>query len=113
MKTKPTFYLTISIILLCILAIQVGCKKDNDDPVKKKYVWAVGHADSTNYALIYFSDNGGENWVRQGEGQAALKDINIYDVWAVDENTVWAVGGHEDGGNPRGFIARTTFALHL
>jgi len=73
------------------MVIQVGCKKDNNDPEKKKYVWAVGNVDSTNYALIYFSDNGGENWTRQGEGQNALKDININDVWAVDENTVWAV----------------------
>ena len=91
MKTKFTFYVTISIILLCILTIQVGCKKDNNDPEKKKYVWAVGSADSTNYALIYFSDNGGENWVRQGEGQDALKGVELTDVWAIDENTVWAI----------------------
>ena len=91
MKTKSTFYVTLSIILLCILAIQVGCKKDNDAPDKKKYVWAVGSPDSTNYALIYFSDNGGENWVRQGEGQDALLGLDLADVWAVDENTVWAV----------------------
>ena len=91
MKTKSTFYVTLSIILLCILAIQVGCKKDNDNPDKKKYVWAVGSPDSTNYALICFSDNGGLNWVRQGEGQDALQGIDLTDIWAVDENTVWAV----------------------
>ncbi len=91
MKTKFIFYVTLSIILLCILAIQVGCKKDKDYPENKKYVWAVGSHDSTNYALIYFSDNGGENWVRQGEGQPALQVVDLMDVWVVDENTVWAV----------------------
>jgi len=42
-------------------------------------------------AFIYFSDNGGENWVRQGADQTALQGIDVNDVWAVDENTVWAV----------------------
>ena len=93
MKTKKLFFTIISLALLSILAIQFGCKKDDPEPVKKKYVWAVGDADSTDYALIYFSADGGENWVRQGEGQAAIKGIGIVDVWAVDENTVWAVAG--------------------
>lgn len=87
-----THYTTLFIILIVALSIQIGCKKEDNNPDKLKYVWAVGNYDTTtNHALIYFSDNGGENWVRQGEGQAALKDININDVWAVDENTVWAV----------------------
>jgi photosystem II stability/assembly factor-like uncharacterized protein len=29
--------------------------------------------------------------VRQGQGSSALKDIDIWDIWAVDENKVWAV----------------------
>jgi len=32
-----------------------------------------------------FSDNGGENWVRQGADQTALQGIDVNDVWAVDE----------------------------
>ena len=92
MKTKYSFYTIISIIVLSILAIQPGCKKDNPVVVKKKNVWAVGSADSTNYALIYFSADGGENWMRQGEGQAALQGAYLNDVWAVDENVVWAIG---------------------
>ena len=83
---------TLVIIALVLFTLNT-CKKDDPqpDPVKMKYVWAVGSHDSTNYALIYFSDNGGENWVRQGEGQDALQGIDLNDVWAVDENTVWAV----------------------
>lgn len=93
MTTKNILYTTISIVLLSILAIQFGCKKDGPEPnpVNKKYVWAVGFADSTNYGLLYFSADGGENWTRQGEGQTALQGIGLTDVWAVDENTVWAV----------------------
>ena len=93
MNRKTTFYSTITLVLLSILAIQFGCKKNDPEPapIKNKYVWAVGFADSTNYALIYFSADGGETWIRQGEGQAALKEIDIMDVWAVDENTVWAI----------------------
>lgn len=83
----------ISVVLFCTLITLLGCKKSNDNtpPLKKKYVWAVGNLDSTNYALIYFSADGGENWIRQGEGQAALKGAILNDVWAIDENTVWVV----------------------
>ena len=91
MKTKSVYSLALFFVLFCSLIILLGCKKDNNDPNKKKYVWAVGNADSTNYGLIYFSDNGGENWVRQGADQTALQGIDVNDVWAVDENTVWAV----------------------
>ena len=55
-------------------------------------VWVVGYPDSTNYGTILFSADGGDKWVRQGEGSKALLGANINDVWAVDENTVWAVG---------------------
>ena len=91
MIKKKTFLWLTTVVILYGLIIQTGCKKDKSDPDIKKYVWAVGSADSTNYALIYFSDNGGENWVRQGEGQEALQGLDLNDVWAVDENTVWAV----------------------
>lgn len=92
MKTQNTTWLILVIAFLCISFIISGCKNDDEpEPVQEKKVWAVGFADSTNYALIYFSADGGETWIRQGEGQAALKDIDIMDVWAVDENTVWAV----------------------
>jgi len=94
MKTKDLIYTSVALVLLFVLTMQFGCKKDEPepDPVKKKYVWAVGFPDSTNYGMIYFSGDGGENWIRQGEDQEALQNAYIHDVWAVDENTVWAVG---------------------
>ncbi len=79
------------LILTSILFVG-ACKKNNDTPERKKYVWAVGSRDSTSYGMILFSNDGGDNWVRQGEGSPDLKNIDINDVWAIDENTVWAVG---------------------
>jgi len=66
--------------------------RSSPHPEKKKIAWAVGEKDSTTYGMILFSNDGGDSWIRQGEGSEALKDIDIYDVWAVDENTAWAVG---------------------
>jgi photosystem II stability/assembly factor-like uncharacterized protein len=71
-----------------------GCGKKKDDPVaveKKPYAWVAGERDSTGYGMILFSADGGDTWVRQGEGNTLLKDIDVWDIWAVDENTVWAV----------------------
>lgn len=55
--------------------------------------------------LILFSADGGETWVRQGNGTPSLLGVNVIDIWAVDEQTVWAVGTGNiilktlDGGN--------------
>ena len=106
MKTKKTIWLLLAITLLGITIIISGCKKDDEpDPAQEKKVWAVGFADNTNYGTIMYSANGGETWIRQGGDSEALLGINISDVWAVDENTVWAVGYHNtilkttDGGH--------------
>ncbi|MCX6250855.1 MAG: YCF48-related protein [Bacteroidetes bacterium] len=84
--------------LLLILMIMTGIiingckKKENPVPVeRKKYAWVSGEMDSTGYGMILYSPDVGETWVRQGQGSAALKDINVRDIWAVDENNVWAV----------------------
>ncbi len=92
MKEKTVLKLTSVAILILIICVQFGCKKDNDNTTTPKFVWAVGDTDTNNYATIYFSTDGGQTWERQGEDQAALKGIGLNDVWAVDENTVWAVG---------------------
>jgi len=94
MKTKQSCLTLFTIILFFLAGIQIGCNKDNDEqePGKEQVVWAAGAADSTNYGMILFSSDGGDNWVRQGEGNQALSGVNMSDVWVVDENTVWAVG---------------------
>lgn len=52
----------------------------------------VGLQDSTGYGMILFTPDAGETWVRQGQGSAALHGIDLHDIWAVDENNVWATG---------------------
>jgi photosystem II stability/assembly factor-like uncharacterized protein len=98
MKTKKNLVLFFLFAMASLIVISYGCKKKNDaqesPPVKKKYVWVVGVEDSTSYGMILFSPDGGDTWLRQGEGMTSLKDISLFDVWAVDTNIVWAVGSN-------------------
>jgi photosystem II stability/assembly factor-like uncharacterized protein len=98
MKTTKNPLLFFLVAMATMMAIPYGCKKKNDqqDPVpdKKKYAWVVGVEDSTSYGMILFTPDGGDTWLRQGQGSAALKDASLSDVWAVDSNTVWAVGSN-------------------
>jgi len=107
MKTKQSLFTLSTIVLCCLAIIQIGCNKDNDDPerAKEKVVWAVGAVDSTNYGLILFSSDGGDNWMRQGVDNQDLFGINLSDIWAVDEKTAWAVGSENT-------ILRTTDQGH-
>lgn len=87
--------LLISSTVFIILIIS-GCSKKENNPspvVKKKYAWMVGNTDSTGYGMIMFSPDGGITWERQGGGLASLEGTSISDVWAVDEDVVWVVGG--------------------
>lgn len=93
MNTSKLVYIIISILLLSMILIQLGCNKNNDDPKILTNVWAVGAADNTDYATILFSGDG-DNWIRQGESLEVLAGIDLNDVWALDENTVWVVGSN-------------------
>ncbi len=84
-------------IVMTILIVTNSCsKKEDKNPpvVKKKYAWVAGMEDSTGYGLILYSADAGETWVRQGEGLAPLQGINVGDIWAVDEDVVWAIGSN-------------------
>lgn len=98
MKTKKNQVLLVLLAVTSLFAIPYGCKKNNDPqepvPAKKKYAWVVGVEDSTSYGMILFSPDGGDTWLRQGEGSTALQGISLFDVWAVDTNIVWAVGSN-------------------
>lgn len=82
-------------LLFFLFTLLIGCSKDDPQPTptpRKVYSWAVGDQDSTGYGVILFSSDSGATWVRQGFGTAALKNIDIHDIWAVDEYNLWAVG---------------------
>jgi len=83
----------ITLLVLSILLVVSSCKKDDPQPVeKKKYAWATGAVDSTGYGTILFTPDAGETWDRQGVDNPAFEGVEFIDVWAIDENTVWACG---------------------
>jgi photosystem II stability/assembly factor-like uncharacterized protein len=94
MKTTGKCSGLLAILLFVFIGIYHSCKKDDDSQEKEKYAWVVGVMDSTGYGMILFTPDGGGSWQRQGEGTAALLNTDLYDVWAVDSKTVWAVGSN-------------------
>ena len=79
---------------MVLAGILAGCSKasENPQPVEKKpYAWIAGACDSSGYGMILFSADGGDTWTRQGEKNPVLQGIDVCDIWAVDEHTVWAV----------------------
>lgn len=82
-------------VVMIMMAIVFNCCKEEDDsvpPEREKCAWVAGSIDSTGYGMILYSADGGENWERQGEGNPSLLDVHVLDIWAVDDQTVWAVG---------------------
>ena len=82
-------------VIMIMMAIVLNCCKKEDDPVPselEKFVWVSGSVDGTGYGMILYSADGGENWERQGEGNPSLQEIDVQDIWAVDDQTVWAIG---------------------
>ena len=88
------FRFVFSVVMIMMAIVFNFCKtEDNPDTViQKKCAWVSGRPDSTGYGMILYSDDGGENWVRQGEGNPSLLGVHVLDVWAVDDQIVWAVG---------------------
>jgi photosystem II stability/assembly factor-like uncharacterized protein len=87
----------LSPLLMILIFMTVSCSKDKDDILleESKYAWAVGEKDSTGYGMILYTADSGNSWVRQGQGSSALQGIDLYDIWAVDSNNVWAVGNEK------------------
>lgn len=73
-----------------------SCKKDNNSTPseKKSYAWIAGDIDSTGYGTILFSSDSGNTWSRQGLNSQPLLGLIVTDIWAVDEENVWAVGSN-------------------
>lgn len=88
------FKFLFSVVMIMIAIVFNFCKTE-DNPVpseRKKCAWVSGRIDSTGYGMILYSADGGENWVRQGQDNPSLLDVHVLDIWAVDDQTVWAVG---------------------
>ncbi|MFI3190236.1 hypothetical protein BCS42_01535 [Crenothrix sp. D3] len=53
--------------------------------------WVVGNRDETNHGSIFFTEDGGETWLNQGQNSEALLEVNVTDLAVVDVANVWAV----------------------
>lgn len=104
MKTRSIILLTTIASICMVTVIVIGCKKDSDpEPLKENKIkaWVVGDQDSTTYGMILYTEDGGESWVRQGQGSPALQGIDVNDIYVIDSANVWAVCS-------RNVIIRTT-----
>jgi len=62
------------------LTLPIGCKKSSDQqsPAQRKpYAWAIGTRDSTKYALILFSPDGGGLWVVKYLANAWINKVSF------------------------------------
>jgi len=74
-----------------------GCKKKSStEPTEtiKVKAWVVGVQDSTTYGMILHTEDGGETWVRQGQGSPVLQGIDVNNLYVLDSANVWAVCSH-------------------
>lgn len=70
--------------------------------------WVVGGHENPlwNCGVIFRTDDGGVTWAKQGsEIQSTLDGVCLYDVWFVDHQKGWAVGGA--AGSTGGIILHT------
>ncbi|MBU0487271.1 MAG: hypothetical protein KKA07_02255 [Bacteroidetes bacterium] len=86
-----------SLMITVLAIISYSCKKEEPitEPApaeRKKCAWVSGQIDSTGFGVILFSADSGETWVRQAQNLAGLQGVDVIDIWAVDENKVWAIG---------------------
>jgi photosystem II stability/assembly factor-like uncharacterized protein len=88
---KLTFLLAICGIAGVILH---SCNKNEspDPPAQLTPVaWVVGAQDDNQTGVILYSTDNGETWVRQGDPNM-FKNIDLMDVWAIDNKNVWVIG---------------------
>jgi hypothetical protein len=107
--TKMKNYGFLLSVMMIITSTIISCSKNDDNPqsvTKKPFAWASGNRDSTGYGMILFSADSGSTWIRQGQGNIALKDIDVLDIWAVNPMKIYVVG-KTGAATPRGFIGFT------
>jgi len=80
-------------VISLLIFFSSSCSKNDEQPNQtNKLAWAVGAADSTAYALVLFSSDQGENWMRQATEMEALKDKELSSVFIDPNGLAWAAG---------------------
>jgi photosystem II stability/assembly factor-like uncharacterized protein len=85
-KKKTLFLIVWLLALLILVSSCVPFPK-----FKSFYAWVVGDADENGIAMLYFSDDSGDTWKRQGM-DILPEGKDLADVYAIDQYEVWAVG---------------------
>ena len=86
MKKKTLFLIVWLLALLLLISSCVTFPK-----FKSFYAWVVGDVDGNGIAMLYFSDDSGDTWKRQGM-DILPEGKDLVDVCAIDQYEVWAVG---------------------
>ncbi len=86
-------------LLVCFIIslLIVNCSKDTTGPDDelKKIGWIIG-SPVDGYGSIFYTNDGGQNWVRQGDS-LSIPNVLLHSVKAVDSLHAWIVGPPSDG----------------
>ena len=86
-------------LLVCFIIslVIVNCSKDTTGPddEQKKIGWVIGDP-TDGYGSIFYTNDGGQNWVRQGDS-LSIPNVSLGAVKAVDSLHAWIVGPQADG----------------
>ncbi|MHC3995183.1 WD40/YVTN/BNR-like repeat-containing protein [Thiomicrolovo sp. ZZH C-3] len=77
--------------LLFAVAMFTGCGSSSGGQ-NGDVVWAVGNADSSGYAALYRSDDGGTRWYRPNAEATMLEGFDAQNLYVADRDDVWVVG---------------------
>lgn len=94
--------LTGLLVIFALVLVTVGCL-----PISHRFdysAWVVGEVDNDGIAMLLFSGDSGETWIRQGHN-VLPEGKPLSDVLAINNKEVWVVGADglvmqtNDGGN--------------
>lgn len=89
----------IKCLLVCFIISLwiVNCSKDTTGPDDelKKIGWVIGNP-ADGYGSIFYTNDGGQNWVHQGDS-LSIPEVSLGAVKAVDSLHAWIVGLPSDG----------------
>ncbi len=85
------------LIAFIISLVIVNCSKDITGPDNelKKIGWIIG-SPLDGYGSIFYTNDGGQNWVRQGDS-LSIPNVSLDAIKAVDSLHAWIVGPPADG----------------
>lgn len=84
------------LLILAILCSSLHCKKDENETPRDRLIGWVGGSPYEGYGTILCTEDGGQNWTRQGT-MDVIPNVTIEFISAINENLAWACGDSIDG----------------